>query len=197
MRWLSHRLSLLAVMCKRGATIATLRSSQSAEITLTLAESQWRQLPEKLEASQAIIRSVSNSEVSWSGIAKRLSSTVDPVTRQRALVIAVDHPLEQKEPLLFGSFVSAEIQGRAQDDLLSIPAFSLTAEGEIWLVENNQLVRRKVKPVFSDDGQLFISQQDLPEQVQLVRHPMASYLPGMTVNTRHFSDLNQVAGGQQ
>ncbi|MTI13531.1 efflux RND transporter periplasmic adaptor subunit [Sansalvadorimonas verongulae] len=167
-----------------GGTLANLQRSDTAEITLSLSPVQWQQLPANTDGVIAKIVSQQDGSVSWEGHIKRLSSTVSTETRQRSLVIAVDKPLEQHSPLLFGSFVNVEIQGAMKNGMMEIPSFALTPEGYIWYAEKGELKRHKTSPSFGYGGQLFIPQSDLPENIQLITQPMASYLPGMKVTTR-------------
>lgn len=167
-----------------GSALATLRGSDLAEITLGLSSPQWQQLPEKPEDTQVKIHSRNNSGFTWSGKIDRLSSNIDPTTRLRNVVIKVRQPLAQPKPLLSGSFVSVEIEGKSITDLFALPASALTAGGDIWLVENNLLKRQATKPLFNHNGKIFVQRGALPDPLQLVRKPMPSYLAEMKVHAQ-------------
>lgn len=173
-----------------GTTMATLRSSDKAEITLNLSDKQWQQLANSPDDNEAVVTSLASSGVIWTAKVERFAASVDPVTRQRAVVVSVEQPLTQQTPLLFGSFVKVDIQGKQNHNMLAIPSFSLTADGYIWLVAENKLRRVSVSPEFSSEGNFYISQAELPKEIQLVRKPMNSYLPDSKVTPRQFGDTN-------
>ena len=167
-----------------GSALATLRGSDLAEITLGLSDQQWQQLPTQPEGSQVDIHSRRNTDFTWTGTIDRLSSNIDPTTRLRHVIIKVQQPLAQPEPLLSGSFVSVKIKGKSISNLFALPASALSAGGDIWLVENNLLKRHTTKPLFNHNGKIFVQRDALPDPLQLVRKSMPSYLPEMKVNAQ-------------
>lgn len=167
-----------------GSVLATLKGSDQAEVSLALSDQQWRQLPNSINHLKVDIYNPNDPSYQWLGQVNRLSSVIDHKTRLRNLIVTIDHPLNQSKPLLIGSFISASIQGAEIDNLLALPASALTADGYIWWVEENRLKRKSVKPVFDHQGQIFITDRDLPKQIQLVRKPLQSYLPEMRVKAQ-------------
>ena len=183
-----QRSAALGSYVESGTVVATLRASDQAEISLSLSANQWQQLPDNPVGLEVALQSRDQSGVQWQGSVQRLSSTIDANTRQRSLTVVVDQPLDQATPLLFGSFVGAQIQGAQVPDLFALPASALTADGYIWHVVDQKLQRVRRAPLFSAAGQIFVPQGELPESIQLVRKPMSGYLPEMQVQPR-------VAGG--
>lgn len=166
-----------------GTVVATLQSSERAEIRLALSASQWQQLPAQLKGLPVMLSSQAQPDVQWHGVVVRLSAAVDAATRLRTLVVAVDKPLDQPTPLLFGTFVSAQLEGEVVNDLFAIPASALTADGQLWYLEAGRLQQAARTPLFSRQGQLYVARGDLPAELQLVRKALSSYLPGMQVRT--------------
>ncbi|MGY0217608.1 efflux RND transporter periplasmic adaptor subunit [Endozoicomonadaceae bacterium StTr2] len=169
---------------QQGGAVATLQSSEQAEVSLALSAEQWHQLPMAPEGMKVSLFSRDGGLYQWQGRVSRLAATIDKTTRLRTLVVTVNEPLNQQHPLLFGSFVSVEIGGAEIDDLYALPASALTADGYIWWVKGDTLQRYSTAPLFSHDGQIYIKQGDLPPRIQVVRKPMASYLPDMKVSAR-------------
>lgn len=167
----------------QGAAVATLRSSNRAEISLALSADQWQQLPADPSGITVSLSSGPQNNNRWNGKVSRLSQNIDQQTRLRRLVVAVDHPLDQQPALLFGNYVEAQIKGKPVESLFALPASALTAQGYLWHVVDGQLQRVERSPLFSADDQLFINRGELPERIQLVRNPVSSYLDGMTVIT--------------
>lgn len=165
---------------EQGSTIATLQNSESAEIEISLNAVEWRQLQEhQKDIAKIYSRDIPNT--SWDAKIKRISAILEKETRQRKVTLSVENPMALKPPLLIGSFVEVSIEGQNLDNLFALPASTLTADGYIWLVENNRLTRYSAKPIFSKQGQIFIPQGKLPEQIQVVNKPMASFIPGIEV----------------
>lgn len=167
-----------------GESIATLRSSDHAEVAVALSAQQWQLLPTDPVGMPVTLYSRDQPEVSWQGKVIRSVASINQQTRLRNLIVSVEQPLRQAVPLLFGSFVQVDIKGRNIEDVFAIPSAALTADGYIWLEVDEQLQRYRTTPRFSYQGQLFIDQGDLPEKIHLVRKPLASYLPGMQVSSQ-------------
>mgnify|MGYP000731221608 FL=1 len=168
--------------------VATLRASDQAEVALSLSANQWQQLPDNPVGLPVVLQSRDQNGVQWQGRVQRLSATIDANTRQRSLIVVVDQPLDQDQPLLFGSFVGAQIQGAQVPDLFGVPASALTADGYIWYVSDQTLQRARRAPLFSNAGQAFVHQGALPDHIQLVRKPMSGYLPDMRVQPHVMGD---------
>ncbi|MCP4108683.1 MAG: efflux RND transporter periplasmic adaptor subunit [Desulfobacteraceae bacterium] len=96
-----------------STAIATLYSSDRAEIRLPLSAKQWALLPDEkiLESGdwQVTIQS-SDGTGKWEGRVIRVERHMDK-TRQRTLIAAVSNPFSQNPPLMPGTFVSASIPG--------------------------------------------------------------------------------------
>ncbi len=203
-----------------GVELSQLRSSEQAEVVLSLSAQEWQLLPENpkgmavalnrraqlsldaLPSKTASFDASQEMTSTWQGQISRASRLLDNQTRLRELIVSVDQPLQQKTPLLTGSFVDVSIQGRELDNLFAIPVSALTADSYIWFLTEDGLKRQKVTPLFTgksvtgkgviskkttsqhtktSTSQFYIAQGNLPEQLQLVRKPLASYLPGMKV----------------
>lgn len=201
---ISDRRVSIGSYIESGVELAKLSSSEQAEISVSLTDHQWTLWetsgPVQEDGSRPVrltpaIQSQTDSgftafnpeateaarPMQWEGQVKRTSRFLDPKTRLRELVVTVDHPLEQPEPLLNGRFVSVQLSGKALNNTFRIPAYSLTADSYIWFAKQGRLQRQKVSPLFSAEGFFYIPQGELPDSVTLVRKPMSGYLPGMAV----------------
>lgn len=183
-----QRNAALGSYVESGTVVATLRASDQAEVALSLSANQWQQLPDNPVGLPVVLQSRDQNGVQWQGRVQRLSATIDANTRQRSLIVVVDQPLDQDQPLLFGSFVGAQIQGAQVPDLFGVPASALTADGYIWYVSDQTLQRARRAPLFSNAGQAFVHQGALPDHIQLVRKPMSGYLPDMRVQPHVMGD---------
>lgn len=169
-----------------GTEVATLYSADRIEISVPLPEQDWEKLPTAAELKQAtwpvVLRSVDSGQ-RWDGYVLRAEQHLDETTRQRALIVAVDRPLDRSPPLLPGTFLHATVAGRHLDGLLKLPSSALSLRGEIWAIGANDTLRSfPAEAVFADGEGLYV---DAPEAtsapLEVVVHPLNGYLQGMAV----------------
>lgn len=177
-----------------GTTTAALYSIDRVEIPIKLSSKEWDTLPDEASftGTPVTLTAVDNGR-RWQGEINRVERQVDTETRQRTVVIAVETPFSLTSPLLPGTFVRADIEGRMVDNLWQLPASALSQRGEIWYVTDGRLNKFSAETVFSYQNTIFIS---VPEQLrtaeqQVVNHPLSSYLTGMEVRPREEKDNAQ------
>lgn len=188
-------------LLRAGQVIGTLNSTDTVEIALPLTQSQWAQLPSKatlvnakwpvtLYSSESASHSGSkvNPEQAqkWRGYVTRVGQSIDEKTRQRPLIVAVDKPLDRKQPLFAGSFVKAVIDGQVLDNLWKIPATALSQTGDIWLLDDKDcLIKQPFKQSYSRGNALYMpipaSFSGLSTKARLVLSPLNSFVSGMCV----------------
>ncbi|MFB4202601.1 Multidrug resistance protein MdtA [wastewater metagenome] len=171
-----------------GGEIATLYSTDRVEIEVPLADRDWANLPDTDTLADGewpvTLTDVAGGN-EWSGHVLRIARHRDDTTRQRSVIVAVDHPLSRTPPLLPGTFVQARISGRRIDGLWRLPPAALSQRSEIWYVTGDgALASFSAEPVFSDSDAIYVRP---PETLagaaqQVVTHPLGSYLAGMAVN---------------
>ncbi len=77
----------------------------------------------------------------------RLAGQLDPQTRQAQVTVAVDHPFDPADgtvPLLPGSYVEVEIQGKPMAQVFQLPRAALHEGGRVWVVVEERLLVREV-----------------------------------------------------
>jgi RND family efflux transporter MFP subunit len=170
-----------------GSDIATLFSSDRVEIGLALSAADWRKLPPVSELQSGnwpvFLRDIESGD-NWTGYVSRVAQHLDSTTRQRAVIVAVDRPLQQTVALLPGTFVDARIPGRAIEGLWQLPNSALSQRGEIWYVApDNTLASFVADLSFSEGDKLYV----IPPAAlagsaqQVLLHPLSGYLVGMPV----------------
>lgn len=164
-----------------GGTIGELKSVAAAEIKVALSEREWQQLPSSLESLQAQVFSTENNGQYWMGKITDLSLVIEPSTRTRTLTVTVDAPLDNEVPLLFGTFVNIQIEGKAISNSFTLSSSSLTADGFIWYEQDEKLFRHKADTLFHSLKTVGIAKEDLSETLNLVVKPMSHYVEGMRV----------------
>lgn len=182
-----ERLTAPGSYLQAGTAVATLYSTDMIEVAVPLSTRDWRNLPETttlIGSSWPVeLKGVEDGQI-WPGRVLRAAGHVDSTSRQRTLLVAVDSPLDQVPPLLPGTFVEVGVSGSDIENVWKLPNSALSQRGEIWYVtENNILARFSTVPLFSNENSIYIN---VPEEfaqtsVQIVVHPLSSYLSGMKV----------------
>lgn len=180
-----------------GSEIATLFSSQQMEISLPLPDADWNNIPDSKAFTNGDysvqLTSVENKK-NWQARILRVEQHLDETTRQRTLIVAVDHPLDQSPALFPGTFVQAHIQGRKVSGLWRLPDSAISQRGEIWyLNKDNTLARFSTTPLFSDAHFIYVAPPTelLTQTQQVILHPLNSYIQGMTVNKKLKGDQDE------
>jgi RND family efflux transporter MFP subunit len=174
-------------LVQTGTDLATLYSSDEIEITLELSSADWNNLPASLDPNQPwpVQLTAVNGSGQWQGQVTRLALNLDETTRQRALVVTVQSPLDQQPALLPGTFVEAELTGVERDGLWQLPPSALSQRSEIWYVSaDNTLASFPAQVAFADPNAIYVAPPAAlagSTQQVLVR-PLNSYLQGMLVN---------------
>lgn len=166
-----------------ASPIAELQATAVAHIEVLVSDAQWQHIKGNWQTMDVKVEIPSHVGVSWSAKVAKVAHSIDSNTRMRKLTVAVAKPLQQKEALLFGSFAKVTLQGTEQTDLLPIPAGSVTADGYIWHVHEEQLAKTVLQSRFSIADTYYMPKGELPQPLQLVTKPLASYLVGTQVLT--------------
>lgn len=185
-----------------GTSLGQIKSIETAEVHLQLTERDWQQLPSDLSALSVTIQSASDldSGQQWAARASHLSLLVEQSTRMRNLILKIDSPLQQPDPLLIGSFVRVVIQGKSHSDSFVVSSSSITADGNIWYVKEGQLHRHKTQSLFQDIDAIGFEQGNLNQHITLVVKPLSSYVEGMQVlalsDSPHADDTDKLASNR-
>ncbi|MEM8960364.1 MAG: efflux RND transporter periplasmic adaptor subunit [Acidobacteriota bacterium] len=179
-----------------GTELLELDSSNRVEVRLPLSSEDWELLPPESELlgwPVALASSSSSSHV-WRGQVSRIEQHVVSESRQRSLVVTVADPLDLDPPLFPGTFVRAKMEGRELNDVLKLPVSAMTERNEIWFVDTEgRLARAPVEAMLTSDGLILVRlSPPIPtaEVLDVLVHPMASYLPGIAVDKKVVDDAS-------
>jgi len=147
-------------------------------------------LPENLnDIEVSLIDSERNQQ--WSASVSREGKRLKQESRLRPLYIEINNPLQLNPPLLSGTFLNVQIQGRSIEDLLKIPESAYTKTGCIWFIKDNKIQSIKVEPMFRANNNIFIKR---PENISLpliiASAPNSAFLDGMTVTAESIKGDN-------
>ena len=121
----------------------------------------------------------------WQASVTRTGGVFDPQSRVLYLVAEVLDPYDlagnDQIPLLMGTFVSAEIEGRPGGELFLIPRYSMPRGNTLWLVdEESRIYPQEVSVVRRDNDYVYVS-EGIEGGDQYCLTPIAQPLPGMKV----------------
>ena len=175
-----------------GDAIATLYSTDQAEVRLTLPQHQWALLPREEDVPGKVQATLTDtSGATWQCVVTRIDRHIDQQSRQRSLVVSIDNPLEQSRPLLAGMFLRVSLAGAYLEKVMAVPAGSLTGDGEIWYVDaNDRLAKFSARVRFQEAGTLYVAPPVLPAEpgrdaaLAILTAPLASYVTGQRVTAK-------------
>lgn len=182
-----QRLVSLGTYVQPSTEIAQLFSTEYVEVNMDLSLKDWHNLPDiDLQDSKVLPVKLysAEGEESWTGHILRVEQHLDSNTRQRSLVVAVDRPLDQTPALYPGTFLKAQIEGHAVNNLWKLPSSAMSQRGEIWYVtQENVLANFSADPIFSDSEAIYIAPPEALAKAsqRVLFHPLSSYTKGMKV----------------
>ncbi len=131
---------------QRGEVVASLYSTEAAEVLLPIQDEDLAFLPlslgetpEGARPTRVLLRArFAGAEREWEGVVMRTEGELDAATRMVNLIAQVDAPYRQSgaPPLVAGMFVEATILGDHYDDVAAIPRSALQADGRVYVVGN-------------------------------------------------------------
>jgi len=145
-----------------GLVLASFQSTAAAEVSVALRLSQADLLDNVTRLGSgrslgATLRLAAGAtDRSWEGRVVRSEGTLDPATRTLRVVARVSRPLQQDPPLLFGSFVSVDIEGRSLDGAIRIPREALRENDEVWVMEGDALAIRQATVLAEEEGRVYL-----------------------------------------
>lgn len=129
---------------QRGEAVASLYSTEAAEVLLPIQDEDLAFLPLSLgetasgtTPTRVLLRArFAGAEREWEGVVMRTEGELDAATRMVNLIAQIDAPYRQSgaPPLVAGLFVEATILGNHYDDVAAIPRSALQADGQVYVV---------------------------------------------------------------
>lgn len=112
----------------------------------------------------------------------QLVGELDTNARMARALIAVDDPLALREasgrpPLILGTFVRAEIQGRPLDNVVRIDRELVRRNGTVWVMEERSLAIRDVQLAFQDEQHAYVA-EGLEDGDRVIVNDLASVVAG-------------------
>ncbi len=167
-----------------GDELYRLVASDTIDVRVELSQHQWQRLA-PIHALQSI-QIEADAQRLWPAHVRYISPVIDPVTRQRSLVLTVQNPYHSAFPLLPDEHVRVHFVTPKHSHLVQAPASVLTDDGQVWTVFNDRLTLEAVDVLEHGPEQLLLRFVKSPEKArQLVRFPISTLLQGQYVDVRH------------
>lgn len=188
----------LGQFVNRGAALATVYSTDTAELRLPVPKDQLAFLD--LQAGlhlaevnpggpEVILRGeIGSDSYSWQGRVVRTGSEFDPVTRMFPLYVQIDDPFGREPgaagpPLPMGLFVNAEIAGRVVYDIMVLPRSALRGAHQVLVVDDESRLRFRDIEVLRTQGDEVLIQSGLAAGEMVCISALESVVDGMRVRT--------------
>lgn len=173
-----------------GSQLAMTFAVDVAEVRLPVTQQDLRYLDiqkirTNVDLPVTLRAKLGGTDFEWQGIVDRSEGVFDVDSRVLYLVAQIEDPYDLAEtgrvPLLIGTFVAAEIEGRAAGELVLVPRHAMQRGTTLWILdEAMRIYPREVNVVRRDDDFVYISGGvEVGERYCLT--PIDQPLPGMQV----------------
>jgi RND family efflux transporter MFP subunit len=171
-----------------GQSLGTLYSTEAAEIAVPLEGGDlfWFDVPAFTSTdgrgAPAVVRaSLAGRELSWPGKVVRTEGRLDERTRMIRVIVQVDKPYARKPPLVFGLFVTVEIEGRKIEKAALIPRGALHQGNVVWVLDQESRLRFREVEVARIQGDDVVVTKGLEDGENVVTTPLKAVTDGMVV----------------
>ena len=177
----------------RGESIATLYSTDYAEVRLPVKDQDLAFLPFSLARSdppsaartKAILRAeFAGGMHAWEADVVRTEGELDPLSRVVNVIAQVADPYEPEggaPPLTIGLFVEAEIMGRTVDDVVVVPGAALQAGNRLYVVDTGNRLSFRDAEVVRLTGETAYLRVDVSNGEQICVTPLDDVVEGQSV----------------
>ncbi len=126
----------------------------------------------------------------WQGVVDRFGGEIDSTSRMLDVIVVVDDPYVLKEgnsnsmPLVMGSFVTVEIEGRQYDDVVRIPRMGLRDDATVWIARADSTLEVRSVTVLRKNQASVIVSHGLEDGDQVILTPLRGASPDMKLRVQ-------------
>jgi len=180
-----------------GTPLAKLVGTDSfwVNVSVPVDKLRWLSIPEITGAKGSLVKI--SYESAWGqgvfrqGYIKRLQAEIEPEGRMAKILVEVDDPLCQqaenkgKPPLMLGTYVQVELEGNLLENVLELPETVLHDGKTLWLFnEKSELTFLDITPIWKENGNIYLTQNILPENSAVIVSDLAAPVQGMTLRNK-------------
>ncbi|MEN8256212.1 MAG: efflux RND transporter periplasmic adaptor subunit, partial [Verrucomicrobiota bacterium] len=154
------------------------------KVSIPVDRLEWLDIP----GSAVKVLSNTNANAIREGRVIKLLGDLEERGRMARLLVKVQDPLclqpenADKTALLIGEFVRAEISGREENNVYSIPRNALHENRFIWIAQDDKLDIREVDVLWRDANQVLV-RNGITDGDQLIVSDMTTPIQGVDINT--------------
>ena len=183
-RVLETRLDVGQVVSSNAA-VGSMFSTDSLEISVPVSAEELQRIG-PLEGRSVLITPPGGPAIA--GVVVRKAASLDERTRLGTIYIASEEPAA----LTLGEFVAVEVDGLATENAYRLPPAALTSRDQLWVVDNGQLVERRVEILGRESDTLIVSAFDAADGVVAI--PPADVRAGLPVEAVLRAELASSGG---
>ena len=174
-----------------GHTIASYYATDAVEIDVPVAGRDIMLLgdllPLRTQPNRArVVVRYAGGDREWQGVVHRTEGALTETTRTLNAVVRVRAPyvtVDERPPLIVGTFVTAFLEGRHYDRYYTLPREALRDEDAVWVVEEGRLYTRPVEIIKEMGDSLYVS-SGVTEEDLVVTSILDVVIDGMRVRTQ-------------
>lgn len=173
-----------------GTEIGLLYGTQKYQIKVPLSQKQWQYLPQSIEnknLDEITVKDVLDDK-KWIGYLSRVEKKLNSDTRQRALYVEIENPLEKD--LYSGIFTQVFINGEKIKNVWELPqtainAVNIDGTSEILMINEEMKIKKiNVLKIFENSDNVFV--RPLNEEFKegrffIINKPLITYKNGTKV----------------
>lgn len=173
-----------------GGVVASFYGTDHAEIDVALTAEQAFLIEDLFSAeasgqraSARVMARYGQERFTWEAYVHRINGSLDAATRTFQVIVRVDNPYRattNRPPLLVGTYVDVEIEGRSVDTYFVVPRNALRENNQVWLVIDGRLEMRLVKVLQYVQDRIVVD-KGLAEGDQVIVSALSVVADGMSV----------------
>ena len=140
----------LGQLVSNGVQLGSIMATSSVEVRALLATKTLALLPQLPLPIEVLSASGEAAATTYLGKLVRREVHIDEQTRQLGVIAEIANPFDYSTPLLPGQFVSLAIPTRKLVNVARLPLSAISAGGEVSVIEQGLLVKKKVELVFTE-----------------------------------------------
>ncbi|MCF2949351.1 efflux RND transporter periplasmic adaptor subunit [Paraglaciecola aquimarina] len=171
----------------RGGLVAKLHANDVMEVRLAMSSEQFSQISlpldyytsyEHSEFTVKLSSQIGRNNYSWDAKIVRVEAAIDSQTRSIYAVAEVHTTIDEKQPLLKGLFVNAEITGRQASQVSILPKAALRSNEQLWIADSNNQLQVLTADIVQRTPDTIIV-KNLPNNSLVITSALAIPTPGM------------------
>jgi len=168
-------------LIERGDLLYTVAASNSLDVVVPVSSIQWQSLHARLEKSE--IRVIDRLGESWPALVRYVVPQVDPMTRQRQIVLTVPSPYKKEKSLYSGQQVQVGIKLTPMNNVMKLPMSSVTPDGQVWTLNQENALRSENVSILKETPNFsWVQFEKLSDQPRtIVVFPLKSFIQGQQV----------------